>query len=147
MTDEPLTEDAKEHERGADHVPAPPITYSDSMTEIEPPGPHAIGMTAFILSAIALGVSVLCSVVYIILLVLYANDAFSGDGFMLPMPVMCWLFLVLPLCGIAGGLTVVGCCMKNVKQRWGVQLTMILLALPLLPLLLLYAVFEIARWP
>lgn len=85
--------------------------------------------------------------VYIILLVLYENGAFSGDGFMLPMPAMCWLFLVLPLCGIAGVLTVVGCCMKKVKQRWGVQLTMILLSLPLLSLLLFYALAEVARWP
>ena len=117
------------------------------MSTEKTPNQTALPIIALIFSITSLVVSVACSIVYIVLLVQYEKDYIDGDGFMLVMPAMCWLYLVLPLGGIATTLTLAGCFMKDVTQRTFAHFTLIVLSLPLLPLLVVYALFEVARWP
>ena len=102
---------------------------------------------ALITSVAALSVSAISSVVYITLIIMYENDALNGDGFILPLPIFCWLFIVLPLCVIATILTLIGCMMQTVTQRTGLHFILIVLALPLLPILLVFALSFVARFP
>lgn len=126
---------------------APPTDLRRFKPETRVTNQKALPTVALITSVAALSVSAISSVVYITLIIMYENDALNGDGFILPLPLFSWLFIVLPLCVIATILTLIGCMMQTVTQRTGLHFILIVLALPLLPILLVFALSFVARFP
>ena len=89
-------------------------------------------------SLLALGIAGVSAIINIVLLILYEVSGgdmmnqsleelmvaleLAGDGFMIPLPVMTWIFLVLPTCLIAAVVTLVAFSKKGAAER-GMKLT------------------------
>ena len=72
---------------------------------------------------LALGIAGLSAIINIGLLIHYeVTGGDSGDGFMLPLPLLTWLFLVLPACLVASIVTLVAY-RKNALSARGMKLT------------------------
>ena len=74
-------------------------------------------------SLFALGIAGVSAIINIVLLIQYeVSGGDMGDGFMFPLPIMTWIFLVLPTCLIAAVVTLVAFCKKGAAKR-GMKLT------------------------
>lgn len=88
------------------------------------------------------------SIIQIALLIHYeATDGRHGDGFMLPLPVISWLFLVLPLCILATILTIVSCARDGYTRLVLPSVCLIVLAAVMLPIVLAWTLSIHARFP
>ena len=117
------------------------------MNSTNPP-PHKPNL-AWIFSTSALGCAVFWAIIQIGLLIHHeVTNGRYGDGFMLPIPVLSWLFLVAPLCLVAGVLSIVDFSRRTRPGIWKQLLWnfgVIVLALSVEPLLLFYTLSEHAR--
>ena len=100
---------------------------------------------------LALSSASLSAIINIGLLIHYeVTGGDSGDGFMLPLPLLTWLFLVLPVCLVASIVTFVAFRTKALAAR-GMKLTrslvVILIAAWVQPAVFFYTITFHARYP
>ena len=83
-------------------------------------------------------------VINVVLLVHYEiTNGKHGDGFMIPLPVLAWLFLVAPICLLASVFTLVSFFRKKESTSWKQlvrNFSVIAFAMIVQPLLLFYTV-------
>ena len=101
-------------------------------------------------SLLALGIASLSAIINIGLLIHYeVTGGDSGDGFMLPLPLLTWLFLVLPACLVASIVTFVA--FRKKASGRGMKLTrslvVILIAAWVQPAVFFYTITFHARFP
>ena len=98
-------------------------------------------------SVISMIISTFISLVYIILLILYEENKLSGDSFISAVPILSWIFLVFPLCIASTIFNVISIYKKEKNLHALRNFILITLATISLPLLFIFALFNIARWP
>ena len=126
------------HPADASHRNSPPTESSDVRISNKTPG---VIVAAMIMSISATAISAITGIIHVGLLIHYevTNGGF-GDGFMLALPLLPWLFLVLPLCAIAAILAFVGLQSKGSKRFLLTCFILIVTAGILLPLLLVFTI-------